>query len=1048
LISKRLGEGWIPADGIRYLARFVVISDLNLMVGVRVPEADVYAERNRYLLTIGGAALAILIAGSLLAFFVGRSLTGRVKATLEALDAVSAGEFGVRIPDSSNKDELSGIQRRINDLADSFARRATEREAATKWLEENEKRFRDFAEAASDAFWETDADLRYTFFANPGHDFVSFRNTENIVGSIRGQYIDEAGFFAGDWEQHLEDLKAHRVVRNFEFSGQHPDGKVFHRASSAIPLFDAEGTFAGYRGTTTDITDRVETRNRLENLVANLPGLVFQRLLSPDGTIDYSYLSTSSADWLGDISVEEKMAAWRTQRMAHPEDRDRVRRVIVENARNGNAFTTEFRSITPNGDIVWLKAVCATPVPRPDGVIVQDGIVFDITDLKTAEDEAEISERRLTDFAIAASDTLWETDSEHRLNWMSDPASRENRYLDTNIMLGRKRWEFPGVAPPEDKSWAPLMEALDNLTPFRDFEFASRLEDGQQVYRRISGRPVFNENGDFTGYRGISSDITKQVLKDREARETQQRLIDAIEASDQGVVLFGADDRLIFANRYSLDLSPELTEVFVPGVSYEDMIRSAARDGNFPAAAANEEAWIQERLDYHRDPSGPFTNIMIGDRYIEIREERLSNGGLIIRQTDVTDQTIAQEAVRKSEQRFRDFAESSSDWMWETDSDFRFTSATGGAEGSEDLTPNDFLGRTRWESMGVDVENDENWRNHIDDLIAHRSFRNFRYSRVSASGRVLHRSTSGVPFYDPADATFLGYRGTTADITDQVEAEQRYRNLIEQSPMPMIVHDGDTVSYLNSAAIELAGASSADELTDKSVIDFIHPDEREGFRDRVKNVLESGNTSPLTEQRRLRVDGSEITVMTRGVPVMWEGKRAVLGALIDISDRVEAERQYRELIENAPMALSIDDGVHFIFVNQAFAELFGKDRPEDVIGREIVEMAHPDDLDDFQDRVRAVAQYRRTLPIAQIRRRRFDGSTFGPYKRCANSMGGAPCITRYPGRHFRTNRSSASPRRKRRTLPQPCRRITPGRPATCRFRTGLCQCGAGENVRI
>lgn len=1229
MIGRRLGEGWVAADKDRYLTRFVVMSDLNLMVGVRVRKATVYAGRARYLTAIGGGAVVILIVGSALAFFTGRSLAGRVKATLDALDAVSAGKFGVRIPESHSKDELSGIQSRINDLADSFARRSRERESATRWLEENEKRFRDFAQSASDAFWETDADLRYTFFANPGHDFGHFQNPENIVGTVRGEFFEEQAFFGGDWKQHIEDLKAHRVIRNFEFSGQLQDGRVFHRLSNAIPLFDEDGAFKGYRGTTTDVTDRVETQQKFENLLSNLPGIVFQRLLYPDDRIEYSHFSASAAGWLGADSDEEVLTAWRSQKLAHPDDRDRIKQIVLENARGGRAFSAEFRVIAPDGNIMWLRTACSPPTSRPDGVIVQDGVVSDITDLKTAQDEAEKSERRLTDFAISASDTLWETDTEHRLVWMSDPETKDNRYFNTNVMIGRKRWEFPGVAPKTDSSWAPLLEALDNLAPFRDFEFESRIEDGKQVYRRISGRPVFDENGDFTGYRGISSDITERVMKDREARETQQRLIDAIEASDHGVVLFGADDRLIFANRYSLELSPELTKVFVPGVSYEDMLRSAARNGNFPNAAKDEEAWIQKRLEYHRAPSGPFSNILIGDRYIEIREERLSNGGLIIRQTDVTDQTIAQEALRKSEERFRDFAESSSDWMWEsdsehrivwvsdsvlqhseipidqivggtrwdrlgidlnsdphwksladtmdrhehirgfrfdrrnktgkrlyrsisgvpfynsdgvfqgyrgaitdttalveaeqaeqrflsaintaneglvlldpddrlvfanqtarqflgenggelnagvsfpdmlkhflspndasetasehaeyieqrlaqhrnmdsaepitlnrangmvleireeiladgsciifqnditartktenaliesrqrfqdfaqassdwlweTDADFRITSAVGGTGESGNLTPKDFIGRTRWESMGIDIEADENWRAHIDDLIAHKPFRNFRYSRNSASGRVLHRSISGVPFYDSTDGSFLGYRGTTADITDQVEAEQRYRNLIEQSPMPMIVHDGEKMAYLNTAAVELTGAASADDLVDRSVIEFIHPDDREGFRERVDEVLENGRVSPLTEQRRLRMDGSEVTVMTRGVPVMWDGKRAVLGALLDISDRVEAERQYRELIENAPMALSVDDGARFIFVNQAFAELFGKERPEEVVGHEIVEMAHPDEIDEFHDRVRAVSHYRRTLPTAQVRRRRFDGET-------------------------------------------------------------------------
>tara|TARA_R110000868_G_scaffold39376_4_gene137090 strand:- start:4377 stop:10016 length:5640 start_codon:yes stop_codon:yes gene_type:complete len=975
MIEERTGSGWIAAGEFAYLARFVVLADRDLMVGVRVPETTVYAGRARYVLAVSGVALLTLISGSIIAFFLGRALTGRIGVTLEALDAVGAGEFGIQIPDTGGRDELSEIQRRINDLSDSFARRATEREAATKWLEENEKRFRDFAATASDAFWETDSDHRYTFFVNPGHEFGNFQNDQSIIGTVRGEYFDKKDFFTGDWEQHLRDLDAHRVIRNFEFSGQYPDGNIFHRTSNAVPIFDSDGAFKGYRGTTTDITDRIETQQKFHNLVANLPAMVFQRLLYPDDRIEFSHLSGSSAHWLRSKEIEQDLAAWRTGNLAHPDDREELRKVILENARAGKAFSTEFRTIAPDGKIFWLRTVCAAATTRQDGVIVQDGVVFDITDIKNAKDEAQQSERRLTEFAISASDTLWESDTEHRMTWMSDPETTENRYPDTKVMIGLRRWEFPGAAPRNDPSWAPLISALENRQPFREFEFEVQLENGQNVVRRISGRPIFNDDGEFAGYRGISSDITNRVLKDRDARETQQRLIDAIEASDQGIVLFGADDRLIFANRFALDISPEMSEVFIPGEKYEDLVRTAARNGNFPDAGEDEEGWVQRRLAYHKAPSGPFTNIKIGNRYIEIREERLPNGGWIIRQTDVTDQSLAQQALRESEERFRDFAESSSDWMWEMDADFRFTSATSGAEGSEFLTPEAFIGRTRWEAMGIDVENDDNWCNHIEDLIAHRPFRDFRYSRVSPNGRTLHRSASGVPYYSSLDGSFKGYRGTTTDITDQVEAEQRYRNLIEQSPTPMIVNDGHTIAYLNPAAIEMYGANSADDIIGKSVFEYIHPDERLEFSARISSIMDNGEVTPVVERRRVRIDGSEIIVMVRGVPVMWDGKRAALGALIDITDRVQAERQYRELIENAPMALSVDDGERFIFVNQAFADMFGKGHPDEIIGREIVEMAHPDEVNNFRDRVRAVSHYRRTLPISQIQRRRFDGST-------------------------------------------------------------------------
>ena len=221
----------------------------------------------------------------------------------------------------------------------------------------------------------------------------------------------------------------------------------------------------------------------------------------------------------------------------------------------------EFRHIRPDGETLWLKTICGQPVTRPDGIVTQDGITFDITDLKAAESDARTAETRLNDFLQTGYDILWETDIEHRLSWMSNPTNHETRYVTSDEMIGKHRWEFPGAQPLESGAWDPLITALEEMKPFRDFEFENRLPDGRTVYRRISGRPIFNENGDFAGYRGISSDITRMVEQDRETRARRTRLTDAIEASDQGVALFGPDDRLIFANEACLDLEASYSEI-------------------------------------------------------------------------------------------------------------------------------------------------------------------------------------------------------------------------------------------------------------------------------------------------------------------------------------------------------------------------------------------------------------------------------------------------------------------------------------------------------
>src|SRR5205807_3074183 len=96
-------------------------------------------------------------------------------------------------------------------------------------------------------------------------------------------------------------------------------------------------------------------------------------------------------------------------------------------------------------------------------------------------------------------------------------------------------------------------------------------------------------------------------------------------------------------------------------------------------------------------------------------------------------QRSAVEALRESEQRFRDYAETASDWLWETGPDHSFTRV------SEELTtlgidPASRIGGTRWD-FATDVEEEpEKWRLHIATLEAHQPFRGFVYRAAGADG--------------------------------------------------------------------------------------------------------------------------------------------------------------------------------------------------------------------------------------------------------------------------------------------------------------------------
>ena len=136
------------------------------------------------------------------------------------------------------------------------------------------------------------------------------------------------------------------------------------------------------------------------------------------------------------------------------------------------------------------------------------------------------------------------------------------------------------------------------------------------------------------------------------------------------------------------------------------------------------------------------------------------------------------EALRDSEQRFRDYAATASEWYWETGRDHRFTlqpeRVSGHAVAS---TP----GSNRRIDVAADLnEHPEKWRNHMALLDRHEPFRDFVYKLRVADGSLCIVSVSGNPVFDASDH-FLGYRGTGRDITHQVRAEEALRQAKEEA---------------------------------------------------------------------------------------------------------------------------------------------------------------------------------------------------------------------------------------------------------------------------
>lgn len=134
---------------------------------------------------------------------------------------------------------------------------------------------------------------------------------------------------------------------------------------------------------------------------------------------------------------------------------------------------------------------------------------------------------------------------------------------------------------------------------------------------------------------------------------------------------------------------------------------------------------------------------------------------------------------------------------------------------------------------------------------------------------------------------------------DLLESEQRYRVLVELSPHCIVVVSNGRIVLINQYGTEFLGASRPEEIVGRSAFDFVHPDFRSAAQRRIQQALERGKPMPLTEGKYLRLDGSVVEVEIASAPLTYYGQPALQVVFQDISERKKAETRLRAAEKHA-----------------------------------------------------------------------------------------------------------------------------------------------------
>jgi len=212
----------------------------------------------------------------------------------------------------------------------------------------------------------------------------------------------------------------------------------------------------------------------------------------------------------------------------HKNDRDGVRAALMLARDSGTGSEVEFRILSRDGQEVWLRGVVVQRTTGAEGSVLR-GLWIDITRHKSIQLELSETARRFRDFAEADTDWFWEMDEHLRFSFFSEQFE-EALDIDPAMLIGRDRRQLLALHSSyiddfcTEEDWERHIRTLEAHEPFQDFRHSRQSGSGQVLYLSISGKPVFDADGTFKGYRGTGTNITEEVRTENALRESEHQL--------------------------------------------------------------------------------------------------------------------------------------------------------------------------------------------------------------------------------------------------------------------------------------------------------------------------------------------------------------------------------------------------------------------------------------------------------------------------------------------------------------------------------------------
>jgi len=526
-----------------------------------------------------------------------------------------------------------------------------------------------------------------------------------------------------------------------------------------------------------DVTDRKQTEaafreseSRFKTLADNVPGVIFGYRLRPDGSDQYTYISSGFLDLYGFAPDEALQDASVVFNLTHPDDLEHLQRSITESYQTMETWQCQYRVIIPSGQVKWVQGI-SRPTQQPNGDLIWDGLIIDISDRKFAEERFREQQTQL-DLVVQSSQIgFYISDLRTETSIVSPAYKTQLGYVPDAIEASPVDWNDRLHPDDRERAITAFRAFKNNETSYSE-DFRLRHRDGSYRWIYSNAQLICDEAGTPLKIVGSHIDITDRKQAELALEKSEQRFRNLFEATPKiSVQGYNQQRQVIYWNDASEVLyGYPKTEAI--GCQLEDLIiPPEMRQGVIAEVQnwfTNGQAIPAGELDLMRKDG---SRVAVYSSHIMLQNSE-GEQEIYCVDIDLSDRKQAEIALRDSEGRYRLLAENMKDLVCLHHPDGRYLYVSLSCETLLGYRYEELIGQDPYTFFHPDDRDRIRQESHKAVLAGKPTPVTYRMRQKS--GNYIWFETLTKPIMD-ATGQLIQLQTTSRDVTDRIQVQTKLK---------------------------------------------------------------------------------------------------------------------------------------------------------------------------------------------------------------------------------------------------------------------------------